>query len=912
MPELIINEWNPRPQVRNEVSKLTRDMQANFKNRSVETAIYLGVRPSSVDKSSYSFDLDNVQTLVFKNDFAGQMLSGASAEDRDLHPILINGGHRRASAIELHHTILASIHDMETLLGKIGTKAGNTKEASDARTNLFQLKQKAAKVTFMAKVFDLDAIESDPLSHQIKLLLSANARDYVVAETDDNTLLMFLDHLNTASEVTDEIVEKTLLTLLGQDKRQAVFKANLGELELANTYRRLVRNPLFRYPLPFTMHSLTQCRIALTFLSIPLMRFMGFQFEVLTSQNALLLDWPAYKGATAEQRAKVESAFVSFFHSQDSTTNCRFDILTHEFLDALSPHERGLMSHKLDFGFVVGHQKEEQTDSWESIFTNIYLPDTLRVVKDFVAKRAVHFAGDTDALRLLNSMTNRFQWMIAGQLGAGRVRPAWATKMPLIVPETIVDITHQVVPFKHLYTQILAQFEPLAYFHTNRVDRINVGSETIYSLIWRCVKRDNPVASTHYAQVMGIVALLFSHRATALPTLMDIHRTSAGLPTFTNVYHYHSFHKDSKDASFIETVDNVVKYLKAYIDGNVRGVDKARLGNPDHGERLSIELMEALLDAVTTSIDPLILIGSKTTHTWVKLGKYVVLALQSAYATGIDQQFEGQGHDKAALSNPFIRRMVEDIGLETWYTLYPLPQNVEDGDIQIKMESDTHMYTALQGYESIASSSSTLLDGIRRLFHASPLTHCLTLIDEDEDISVRVLKPQIHKLLQKIEKAVTEEAYNSAKQFETVYEYHNELDILAKDQITSRIVYPSKSVHHTASIEDLRTWHSPANMRTLINSSTARDPTLARHAGFRKARARQMQKREKGKGIGRVDKSRKVYPSKAIIKDSDEDLPPIRVNKGKQRAVPEDDVIGTVDKSRNVYHSKAIIQDSDE
>ncbi|KAG6851646.1 hypothetical protein C0991_007334 [Blastosporella zonata] len=289
-------------------------MQANFKNSSVKTAIYLGVLPSSVDKTSYLFDLDNVQTLIFKNNFAGQMLSGASAEDRDLHPILINGGHCCASAIELHHTILASIHDMETLLGKIGTKAGNSKEVSNAWTNLFQLKQKAAKVTFMAKVFDFDAIESNLLSHQIKLLLSANARDYVVAETDDNTLLMFLNHLNTASKVTDEIVEKTLLTLLGQDKCQAVFKATLGKLELANTYRRLVRNPLFRYPLPFTMHSLTQCRIALTFISIPLMCFMSFQFEALISQNALLLDWPAYKGATAEQCAKVESAFVSYLY----------------------------------------------------------------------------------------------------------------------------------------------------------------------------------------------------------------------------------------------------------------------------------------------------------------------------------------------------------------------------------------------------------------------------------------------------------------------------------------------------------------------------------------------------------------------------------------------------------------------
>ncbi|KAG6840050.1 hypothetical protein C0991_009375, partial [Blastosporella zonata] len=107
-----------------------------------------------------------------------------------------------------------------------------------------------------------------------------------------------------------------------------------------------------------------------------------------------------------------------------------------------------------------------------------------------------------------------------------------------------------------------------------------------------------------------------------------------------------------------------------------------------------------------------------------------------------------------------------------------------------------------------------------------------TVYDYHDELDISARDQITSRIVYPSKSAVTEEAYNSAKQFETVYDYHDELDISARDQITSRIVYPSKSVHHMASIEDLRTWHSPANMCTLIDSSTARNPTLARHAGF--------------------------------------------------------------------------------
>ncbi|KAG5335204.1 hypothetical protein C0989_001869 [Termitomyces sp. Mn162] len=419
---------NTRPQKYTDLKGLweSTNFGRDLQNHDLVNAILILISPKILNTQCLTFDTSAIRTIEFLPEWRGKAFVDATAAEKELFPVLGNGGHR----LELLRTFvyqdkLKAYYDLSQKINNWDEKGKNARSREPLIKELEALEKELQQVTWVAKILDLDKINAHPNAIHIKTELASNKLIFQVEETVQNTLTMFFDALNGQHGVNSGNITKILNSLVEQNdsKGQRIRKA-LSSTHLTYAYSRLCLNSYFHRDMPFTITALNRWRRGSSAYAITYMHWMALTFEILFSDHSMTVfpdtgeDAMAYFANPISHSAhnEVRKKLWAFNQLAFNSKQTRFDIFDDAFYTALKTADTAWQNVGLNlFGFKSDQMDDNMRAKYAETYT-LYTDILFEEVTKWIQDAQLQFANDSSAKNIIAQIPGKLKFLVTMNL----------------------------------------------------------------------------------------------------------------------------------------------------------------------------------------------------------------------------------------------------------------------------------------------------------------------------------------------------------------------------------------------------------------------------------------------------------------------------------------------------------------
>ncbi|KAG6915807.1 hypothetical protein DXG01_009771 [Tephrocybe rancida] len=451
-PKLVTRKFNTRPALAKNVDILAKGMEYGAKVRNLEN--------------------DNRITLIIRGSLLSRPLSeelgyipwSAEAKASSDGAILGDGNHRRTVLTDV--VLPQSFSIIKKARETLKNPKTTDRDRAEAKRLIEAAEIEINKWDWLAEVYDYDCIEKHPRANEILLYLSTNKEIYHIKEEGQNMVAMLLDQIATLDDEHARLALKSFTTNSLHAKQHAKLIMIMRDFSSIRSLAKLHTFDCWKDD-KFFHHSNLYAQKDVSFFLQPLVEIAAHVFEALSSPDfdasTFKTNGPPPFSPGCDSKV-LKSNYVKWRRWLVKSKLIRYDVLDGAFLQAvLQPYREHMTPILGDLGTEEGTKGNKH---YTRIFNDEYLPALEAAVEDYVEQRLIQFAGDGEAIKILNNLVENVTTITIWQFHNHKFdRTAhFATPLPMMEQGLLMDVASALSPLKTMFPILLSSFEPLLPF----------------------------------------------------------------------------------------------------------------------------------------------------------------------------------------------------------------------------------------------------------------------------------------------------------------------------------------------------------------------------------------------------------------------------------------------------------------